>query len=96
MPQQVHFTQLPADTSGGRTAAEWNYYRRELGRLLAEGHEGKWILIKGEQIVGIWNSQAEADQVRLQRFLMQDVLVQQVRSNEPVLHGPTCTRLCHS
>ncbi len=92
----IHFTQLPEDTSGGRTAAEWNYYRREVGRLLAEGHEGKWVLIHGEEIVGIWDTQAEADQIRLQRFLMQDVLVQQIRTHEPVLRGPTYLRLCRS
>jgi hypothetical protein len=84
------------DTAGGRTATEWNYYRREVGRLLADGYENKWVLIKGETIVGIWNTQAEADQFRLQRFLMQDVLLQQVRTHEPVLRGPTYLRLCRS
>ena len=38
----------------------------------------------------------EADQIRLQRFLMQDVLLQQVRTHEPVLRGPTYLRLCRS
>jgi hypothetical protein len=95
-PPTIHFTQLPEDTTGGRTATEWNYYRREVARLLAEGHEGKWVLIKGEEIVGIWDTQGEADQIRLQRFLMQDVLLQQIRTHEPVLRGPTYLRLCRS
>jgi len=54
------------------------------------------VLIKGEEIVGIWDTQKEADQVRAQRFLKQDVLIQQVLSREPVLRGPTFFRLCPS
>jgi hypothetical protein len=92
----IHFSQLPEDTSGGRTATEWNYSRREAGRLLGEGREGKWVLIKGEEIVGIWDTQAEVDQNRLQRFRMQDVLIQQIRTYEPLLTGPTYARRCRS
>jgi hypothetical protein len=64
---------------------EWNFYRRIIGRLLAEGHEGKWLLIKNEEIVGIWDTEAEANTVRLERFLMQPVLMKQILSQEPVL-----------
>lgn len=92
----IHYTELPENTSNRPIAKEWNFYRREVGRLLAEGHEGKWVLIKGEEIVGIWDTEEEADRVRLQKFLMQDVLIHQVLSREPVLHGPTCVRLCRS
>jgi hypothetical protein len=42
----IHYTELPEDTSEGPIAREWNFYRREVGRLLAEGHEGRWVLIK--------------------------------------------------
>jgi hypothetical protein len=89
----MNYAELPEDTSGGRIAREWNIYRREVGRLLAEGHAGRWVLIKGEELVGIWDTEEEANQVRLQRFLMQDVLVKQVLAREPVLRGPTCCRL---
>src|SRR5712671_3923260 len=44
--QTIHYTELPEDASEGRIAGEWNFYRREIGRLLAEGHEGRWVLIK--------------------------------------------------
>src|SRR5438093_812767 len=56
-PATIHHTQLADPIRGSPIAAEWDYYRREVGRLLAEGHEGKWVLIKGEQIVGIWSSE---------------------------------------
>lgn len=81
----IHFTKLPEDTSGGRLAREWNYYRRQVGRLLAEGHESRWVLIKGEDIVGIWDTEEESSRASLQRFPMQDVLLQQIREREPIL-----------
>lgn len=37
----IHYSELPEDTSDRSTAKEWNFYRREVGRLLADGHEGK-------------------------------------------------------
>ena len=83
----IHWTDLPEDASGGPLATEWNVYRKQVGRLLAEGHEGRWVLIKGEEIIGIWDTENEADQVRLQRFLMQPVLFQQIREREPILRG---------
>jgi hypothetical protein len=86
-PQTIHYTELPEDTSGGPLSREWNFYRREVGRMLAEGHEGRWVLIKGEEIVGIWDTEGEADAVRLERFLMQPVLMKRICTREPVLRG---------
>lgn len=79
----IHWSDLPADETGP-LSQEWNHYRREVGRLLAEGQEGKWVLIKGETIVGIWDTAAVAKEVALSRFLMQPCLLHQVRSLEPV------------
>src|SRR5271165_5087894 len=81
----IHHTELPEDTSDGPIAREWNFYRREVGRLLAEGNEGKWVLIKGEKIIGIWDTEEEANQVRLQRFRLQHVLMKKIQTSEPVL-----------
>ena len=83
----IHYAELPEDTSGP-IAQEWNYYRREVGRLLAEGHEGDWVLIKGEVIVGIWKTMEEADRVHLERYFMQNVLMKQVLTRDPVIRGP--------
>ncbi len=93
-PQQtIHYTELPEDNSNGGNAQEWNYFRREIGRLVAEGHEGRWVLIKGKEIIGIWDTEEEANQARLQTFLMQDVLIHQVRTHEPLLRSPMSLRL---
>ena len=93
-PQTIHFSELPEATPGSRGAVEWNFYRREVGRLLGEGHEGRWVLIRGEEIVGIWDTEEEADRVRVERFLMQDVLMHRILVREPVLRTPTFLYRC--
>jgi hypothetical protein len=70
---------------GSPIAVEWNTYRREAGRLLAEGHEGRFVLIKGEEIVGIWDNHNEAMDEGYRRFLLTGFLVQQIRTWEPLL-----------
>jgi hypothetical protein len=84
----VHHTELPEARPGDMLSLEWNTYRREVARLLAEGHDGKFVLIKGEEIVGLWNTIEEAKEVALQRYLLQPVLIHQVLRREPVLRGP--------
>jgi hypothetical protein len=81
----IPYTELGEAPPDSPIAAEWNFYRREVGRLLAEGHEGKWVLIKGEQIVGLHEAFQGAYQVALEKYLMQPVLIQQVRTREPIL-----------
>jgi len=92
----IHYSELPEDHSDSPTAKEWNFYLGEVGRLLAEGHEGKWVLIKGEEIIEVWDSREEANAAAAERFLMQPVLIQQVLSRQPVLRGPTLFRLWRS
>jgi hypothetical protein len=85
----IHWSELPEDTSGGPLSTEWNFYRREVGRLLAEGHEGRWVLIKGEEIIGMWERREEATAVADERYLLKPVLIRQVLTREPILRGPT-------
>ena len=92
----IDYTELPEDTSNNPIAREWNFYRREVGRLLADGHEGKWVVIKGDEVVGIWATRAEAKQVAVDSFLMQPVLIHEVLRREPILRGPTVLRQCRS
>ena len=63
-------------------AVEWEYYFRVVGRLLAEGNDGKWLLIKKEQIIGIWDTEEEAEAVRQERFASQPALAKQVLGGE--------------
>src|SRR5438132_12957508 len=76
MPERptLHYTELPAGMPDSPIAAEWDLYRREVGRLLAEGHQGRWLLIAQQEIVGLWDTEEQASRVRSERFGVQPVL----------------------
>jgi hypothetical protein len=72
---------------------EWDLFCRERPRLLAEGHEGHWVLIKGEELVGVYDNRHDAISVGLQRFGVVNMLVQQIlRHYKPLRQG--YRRLC--
>jgi hypothetical protein len=95
--EAAHYTQLEPMVPGSSCAVEWDSYRREVGRLLAEGHEGKWALIVGTDIVGLFETFQEACTFETQPGGQSPGLVIQVRTWEPVhysytgenLHAPT-------
>ena len=74
---------MPAQP-GSPLAVEWEFYRREVGRLLAEGNEGKHIVIKGEEIIGLYDTHIEALDAAYQRFSGQSFLVHQVQTRERI------------
>jgi hypothetical protein len=81
----LDITELPEAKPDSPLYQEWNYYRSQVERLLADGHEGQFVLIKGKQIIGIWNSREEAKAVALNKYLMQPCLIHQVRRREPTV-----------
>jgi hypothetical protein len=81
---KIHYTELAPTRPDSPTAQEWEFYRREVGRLLAEGHEGRFVLIKGDSVVDFFDTEEEAKLAGYQRFLMSAFLVQQVREYEPL------------
>ena len=83
-PPTIHYTELPASKPGEPLAEEWETYRREVGRLLAEGNEGRFILIKGQQIIGIWDREEDALATAYQKFLLQPFLVHQILERERI------------
>lgn len=84
----ISYTELPPPARDSQLAVEWNAYRREVGRLIAEGHEGRFVLFKGEEILGIWNTREEATTEGVTRFGLQPFLIHQIRSREPLVRGP--------
>jgi hypothetical protein len=86
-PQTVHYLEQPEPRPGDRLFAEWTAYRREAGRLLAEGKEGQFVLIQGETIVGVWPTHEDAVAEGYDRFGYQPFLVHQLREREPVLRS---------
>ncbi len=81
----VHHTELPPAQPGEALAEEWESYRREVARLLAEGHEGRFVLVKGQQIVAAHDHRDAARADGLRRYFPEAFLVQQVCAVEPVL-----------
>jgi hypothetical protein len=84
-PNGIHYTKLPEAELGDVLGAEWKTYRREVGRLLSEGQGGRFVLIKDETILGLYDTWDAAREVGLQRFLMQPFLVHEIRAEEPYL-----------
>lgn len=84
-PPTIHYTELPPATPGEVHAEEWETYRREVGRLLAEGNEGRFILIKGKEIIGIWDKREDALVMGYQKYLLQPFLVHQIQERERLL-----------
>jgi hypothetical protein len=81
----IPYTELPELNDGGPLCAEWNTYRREVARLLAEGHEGKFVLIKGDQIVSMQDSWGAAEDEGLRLYLLEAFMIHEIRSREPLL-----------
>ena len=84
----IPWTELEPDTSGREQAPEWNTYLQLVGQLLTGGHENRWVLIVGEELVGIWETEDEARAKQLESYLMTPVLIKQVLSREPVYRAP--------
>ena len=66
---------LPADSP---IAHEWQVFKRELPRLLEEGHAGRHVVIRGEESIGIWDSHEEALGEAAKRFGLGPYLVQPI------------------
>ena len=81
----ISYRDLPPAQPGSQLAVEWDFYRREVGRLLEEGHEGRHVLIKGEEIIGIYCTHVEAVSQGYRRFHGQGFLVHEIQAEEKVL-----------
>jgi hypothetical protein len=53
-------------------------------RLLAEGGEGKFALIKGDEVIGMFADREEAIKLSRQKYLFQPFIVQPIHEWEPV------------
>lgn len=70
---------------------ELEVYRRERPRLLAEGERDKYVLIKGEHIVGLYGSLEEGLKAAYERFgLDTPFFLREIAIEEPVpIHSPS-------
>ncbi len=88
--QFVPWTALPAAEPGTPLAEEWETYRREVGRWLAEGQAGRYALIKRQEIVGLYDTWHAARAEGLRRYLLEPFFVHPIRADEPCvrIRGP--------
>jgi hypothetical protein len=49
-------------------AAEVATYYRELPRLLADGQAGRFVLVKGDAVVSVWDTSDDAYQAGVSQF----------------------------
>ena len=59
---------------------EMETYRRELPKL--REHAGKFVLIHGDEVAGIWDTFADAVQVGDDRFGLEPFMVHEIVSEE--------------
>jgi hypothetical protein len=78
----IHFTQMAEPAPDSPIYREVQTFRRELPRLLAEGHEGKWALIQGSEIIGLYATLEEGYRLGRAKLLLQPFIVQPVRERQ--------------
>jgi hypothetical protein len=57
-------------------------YRQGLPRLLAEGHGGRYALIRDNAVVSIWDTQSDAIQAGRLLFGMEPIAVQKINPSD--------------
>lgn len=88
--RSIPFTELPEAKHDYVFDREWNLYRREVGRWLAEGKEQRWVVIVNDEIIGFWQTQEEANRACLERFPGRSMFMKQILAREPIIR---CSRL---
>jgi len=66
-PSLVRPAHIPSE-QWERALRDLETYRRQLPRLLQEGHAGRYALIKDDQVVSIWDTVGDALQAAGERF----------------------------
>lgn len=58
---------------------EWLTFKREAYRLIAEGHKGRFALIKADEVVSVWDTRRDASQAGHERFGLEPFMIQEVQ-----------------
>ena len=83
----IHYSQLPAAESDSPIYVEYETFRREIGRLIAEGHEGRFVLIHANEIIGVWETDRQAMAEGYRRYFAnrEPFIVQEIATWQPLL-----------
>jgi hypothetical protein len=87
-------TALPELAPGEVLQEEWNTYRRGVAPLLAGGDEGRFVLIKGQHVIGVYDTWDAARVAGLERYAMEPFLVKRILAEEPLLRVRGYNRPC--
>jgi hypothetical protein len=71
--------QVPDIPDGEPLAREWRTFKREVYRLIKEGHAGRFALLKGDNLVQIYDTLQEADSEGRTLFVSEPFLVQEIQ-----------------
>ncbi len=58
-------------------------YRRQLPRWLEEGQAWKHVLIKGDEVLGIWDAQGDAIDAGRERFGLEPIYIKKIDPRDP-------------
>lgn len=87
--------ELPPAAANNSLGTEWETYRSRVGEWLAEGREGQFVLLKGNEVLGFWDTEEAALSEGYERFLLEPFLVHHILSREPLLRAGYY-RLCRA
>jgi hypothetical protein len=74
---------LSPPAGSGAVAPEFAAYLRELPRLLAEGHAGRYALLKGDEVLSVWDTQRDVLQAGYERFGLEPFTVKKIDPHDP-------------
>jgi hypothetical protein len=77
-----HLPHIPPEERQ-RLARDFECYRRELPRLLREGHANRFALIKDGQVVSVWDTYGDARQAGYERFSDEPFSVNRLNPLDP-------------
>jgi hypothetical protein len=69
---------------------ERDYFNKHRNEWLKQ-HPGKFVLIKSDKLIGVFNNQTEALAEGARRFGMDSFLVRQVEESEEIVYIPALT-----
>lgn len=67
---------------------ELETFRNKLPELLQQGSKGKYVLIHGDIVSGVWDSWQEAARMGYEQFGIDPFLVKEITDEEKYLYVP--------
>src|SRR5205809_1077338 len=75
----IRIDEVPDIPEAEPFAEEWKTFKREVFRLVNDGEIGKFAVLKGEQLVGVWDTLSDAELAGRRQFGDAPFLVQEIQ-----------------